>query len=454
MPIDLTASPDEPRKRLSRDQAGFLPAALEVLETPASPLGRAVGMSICALLLAGVAWAWIGTMDVVASAQGKIIPTGRIKLIQPADPGVVKAIHVTEGQAVKAGDVLIELDPTSAMADRDSLRRDQMVAQIEVARLAAMAERPEAPDAVFRAPAEAATTLLDVQRSLMVSKTAEQRAKLASLDAELTRRQAEARSIAAQVGKLEATIPLVRKRSETRRYLADKQFGSEITALEVQQQLVEQERELMVQQAKLKEAEASITAAREARSQSQAEYVRGIAMERVDAEKRLAGLTQELIKAEQRGTQRTLTAPVDGTVQQLAANTVGGVVTAAQALMVVVPADSRLEVQANIQNKDIGFVHPGQRAAVKVETFNFTRYGYLEGTVESVSTDAIDDQKQGLVYAARIRLDKSAMTVDGRDVQLGPGMAVTAEIKTGQRKLIEYVLEPLLRYRREALQER
>ncbi len=173
-----------------------------------------------------------------------------------------------------------------------------------------------------------------------------------------------------------------------------------------------------------------------------------------EAERKAASLTQERVKADSRQRLMTLVAPVDGTVQQLAVHTVGGVVTEAQVLMVVVPTDEALEVDAFLENKDIGFVRAGQEAVVKIETFPFTRYGTVAATVAHVSDDAIADEKKGLIYSARARLARTSIRVDERMVNLSPGMAVTVEIKTGQRRVIEYFLSPLLQYQDESLRER
>lgn len=232
-----------------------------------------------------------------------------------------------------------------------------------------------------------------------------------------------------------------------------------------------------MQQARLVEADQKLASLGEQRRQIDAEFHRKTLSDLTDAETKAASLHDELIKAQQHRDLDTLTAPVDGTIQQLAVHTVGGVVTPAQQLLVLVPADSRLEVEAMVPNKDIGFVHVGEKAEVKVDTFNFTKYGLLHGTVESISRDAIarnipTDDKGGnakgsgstdetsepsgqeLVYAARIALDRTQMDIDGKMVNLGPGMAVTAEIKTGKRRVIQYVLSPLLRYKQDSLRER
>ncbi|MBU6952826.1 HlyD family type I secretion periplasmic adaptor subunit [Hahella sp. HN01] len=173
-----------------------------------------------------------------------------------------------------------------------------------------------------------------------------------------------------------------------------------------------------------------------------------------EADTRAALLQEERIKAEQRSRQTRLTAPIDGTVQQLAVHTVGGVVTPAQELMLVVPEHSEMEVEALVLNKDIGFVQEGQSAEVKVDTFNFTKYGIIDAELVDLSDDAIQDENLGLVYKARLKLKQDGLTVENQYVRLSPGMSVTSEIKTGQRRLIEYFLSPLLRYKQESLGER
>jgi hemolysin D len=188
---------------------------------------------------------------------------------------------------------------------------------------------------------------------------------------------------------------------------------------------------------RLAQAKASVAATEQQRAQAVADFQHARLAELADAEKRASGMEQELVKAEQRLGQQRLTAPVDGVVQQLAVHTVGGIVTPAQPLMVVVPHENRLEIEAMVLNKDIGFVAAGQTAEIKIETFAFTRYGLIDGRVVTVSSDAIQNEKLGLVYATRIAMDRTTMKVEDKSVNLSPGMAATVEIKTGTRRLIE-----------------
>jgi hemolysin D len=291
---------------------------------------------------------------------------------------------------------------------------------------------------------------------------------------ELTRK-AQA-TIAATIHKLEMMIPVIQSRVDIRKTLVEKELGSKLTYFEIFQLLVEQQEELNVQKSHLHEAEAAAAAIRETSREAVAEYRHALSDELAKAEQKANGLAQDLIKAEQKTRLQVLTAPVDGVVQQLAIHTVGGVVTPAQALLVVVPSDSRLEIEALVSNREIGFVQSGQEAEIKVDTFNFTRYGLLHGEVLSVSQDAVvrdlqqdrpnsdrpletqndtsEPKGQQLSYSARISLDRTKMQIDDRMINLSPGMAVTVEIKTGSRTILSYLLWPLLRYRQEILRER
>jgi len=458
-----------------REELAFLPAALEIVETPPSPIGRAIVATIVVLFCVALVWSWWGTIDIVASATGKIVPSGRTKIIQPFETGVVRAIRVQDGQAVKAGDVLVELDPTVNAAERDHLQNDLLAEQLNVARLRAALGAGDDHAADFVAPAGADPILVSTQRQLLLDQVTEHRAKIAALARQQAQKEAEQATTGATIHKLEAMIPVVQQRVDIRKTLMERELSSKITYYEILQLLVEQQEELRVQNSHLREAEAAVAAIRETRGQAVAEYRRSLSDELTKAEQKVSGLIQDLIKAERKTTLQRLAAPVDGVVQQLAIHTVGGVVTPAQALLVIVPSDSRLEIEAMVSNRDIGFVHAGQQAEIKIDTFNFTRYGLLHGDVLNVSQDAIirdqpqdrtgnrrlgaqndssEPKGQELNYSARISLDRTKMQVDDRMVDLSPGMAVTVEIKTGARTILSYLLSPLLRYQQEVLHER
>jgi hemolysin D len=466
-----------PKNNKARDkhELAFLAAALEIVETPPSPVGRTIAFTIIALFCLALAWAFFGRIDIVASATGKIIPTGHTKIIQPFETGVVRAIHVHDGQAVKEGEVLIELDPTMNEAEAGHLESDLISAQLDVARLRAALSDGDAL-ANFQPPERAPPSLVAIQRKFLADQTTEHQAKLAVLDHQRAQKEAELATTAATVSKLEASLPVLQERLDIRKTLYDHLTGSKANYLEMLQSFVEEQHDLDIQKSKYKESDAALAAIIEERAHTDAEYRRERFSELVEAERKARGLSDEVVKAQHRTQLQTLVAPVGGTVQQLAVHTVGGVVTPAQSLLVIVPTDSHLEIEAMVLNRDIGFVYAGQDVQIKVDTFNFSRYGLLHGKVISVSPDAVTREKapdktasnndpgaenatseprgQELLYAARVSLDRTQMQIGDRLLDLSPGMAVTAEIRTGTRRIISYLLSPLIRYKQASLRER
>jgi hemolysin D len=463
--LQVVPAPAE-RALQRRDHLAFLPAALEIVETPPSPVGRALAVTVMAVFCLAAAWASIGKVDIVAVATGKIVPNGRTKLVQPFESGIVRAIHVQDGQSVQQGELLIELDPTISNAERDRQRSDLAAAQLEVARLRAAVADGDDPMAHFVPPEGADPTQVATQRQILLSQAAEQRAKLTALDRQKREKEADRDSSTATIAKLDALIPLLQQRVDIRKYLADKEYGSKLTYLETLGDLVERQKDRGVQRSRIQAAQEAIAGIEATRAQTEANFRSDRLHELAIVEQKAAGLQQDVVKANERSKFQRLIAPVDGTVQQLAVHTVGGVVTPAQPLLEVVPRDSKLEIEAVITNRDVGFIHAGQDAEIKVDTFTFTKYGLLHGRVLSVSADAIqrdhapdqnvkDESKAGdLVYTTRVALDQTQMNVDGGPVNLTPGMAVTVEVKTGSRRIISYLLSPLMRFKQESLRER
>ncbi len=444
----------------------FLPAALEIQEKPPSPAGRAIIWSIVAFFTIAIVWAMIGETDIVATARGKIVPSGRVKVIQPLEIGVVRQIHVLEGEHVQAGDLLIELDPTATRADLGRLEMELIGARLDQARYrqlermtAEVADDTEQSLAIALelSPGleqQASASGRRLQDQILKSEWSEHRARLAALDNTIASREAELAALQSDVKKLEGTLPLITRRADALKGLLAKKLSSEQAWLELEEKRIDQQQELAAQKNRTRQVDASIREARQQREALDAEFRHQLLAKLSETDRRIEQLQQERVKATQRTELQQLTAPVSGVVQQLAVHTIGGVVTPAQELMKIVPESENLEVEAWILNKDIGFVEEGQTAEVKIETFPFTKYGTLDAEVIDVSNDAITDEQKGLVYAGRVLLQKSTIRVGEKIVNLTPGMAVTVEIKTGTRRLIEFVLSPLLRYKQESLGER
>jgi hemolysin D len=445
-------------KRDYREELAFLPAALEIQETPPSPVGRTILWTIIGILVATVAWASLGHVDIVAVAPGKIVPSSRVKVIQSLGIGSVRAIHVTDGQEVRAGDPLIELDPTLAEADRERATGDLEATELELARQRAfagwLANGRARPLVVSAATGEGERRAIASQQALLDQSIAEHRARLVTFDRSLERRQAELDATRSTLEKLKRTLPIIQDRAPTFEDIAAKGLVAKKDALELEQQRIEAEQDLTTQEAVLRSTQAAIEELAAERNSLNAE-ARRMALQSVEElSVRLAQLSQESVKAERIATQQVLTAPVDGVVQQLAVHTLAGVVTPAEPLMIIVPKEQALEVEARLLNKDIGFVCEGQAATIKVESFPFTRYGTLTGKVTAVSRDAMADEALGLVFATRVQLERASLNIDGIDVRMTSGMAVSVEIKTGDRRILDYFLSPVLQAADEGIRER
>jgi hemolysin D len=469
--------------RRQKTELAFLPAALEIVETPPSPAHRAIAATIITLFALALAWASLSHIDIEATAPGKVVPSGRSKSVQPFQIGVVRAIYVHDGEAVTAGQTLIELDPTISDADMRHAQADLASIQLQMARLqAALSDKPD-PVAEFHPPVDADPAQVAAQRQFLVHLVNEQRAKLDVLDRQKAQKEGERATVLATIAKDEAVIPVLQQTADVWKTLYSHENGSKLNYLNSLQQLLLTQKDLPVQQGNLTASEQAIATIDAERSQAMEEYRRTLLDSLAEAQAKQGGLAQDLVKAKELQKRQILTAPVDGVVQQLAVHTVGGVVTPAEPLMVIVPSDSKLEIEAMVSNRDIGFIHTGQDAEIKVGTFDFTRFGLLQGKVINVSADAVtpgsmsgapasggksEGKNQGQpsqigdtseddgasVYSALVSLDRSQMIVDQHAVSLEPGMAVTVEIKTGERRVISYLLSPLLRFREDALRER
>ena len=428
----------------------FLPAVLEIQQAPPSPIGRAISWTIIAVFTVGILWATFGWIDIVATAQGKVIASGYSKVIQPYETGVIASIHVLDGQVVRRGEVLIELDPTQNRADRDRAANEYRAAKVDAARLRALIAGKNA----FDEPSDGDLQYILLQQQLLRDQLTEYQARVNAAKDLIDQRNAALEETKENVQRLEFTVPMQTERANTFKRLFEQDAASKLDYLQAEQQRIDKIQELAGQRKKLLQDSAALSEAENNYRVTVTEFQQTKQSELSAIETKATSLFQEVAKAGQKADLQRLTSPIDGVVQQLSVHTVGGVVTPAQQLLVVVPQDHPVEAEAQVENKDVGFVREGQPVEIKIETFLFTIYGTIPGKVLSVSDDAVPIEKVGLVYPTRVSIDRSTIQIDGKQVNLSPGMAVTVEIKTGKRRLIEYLLSPLLKSVKESLRER
>lgn len=447
----------------TRELAAFLPAALEIEHAPANPLAKWLGRLLILLFTLAIVWAMFGEVNIVASAEGKIIPSSRVKQIQPHEKAVVKAILVSEGQTVAKGQALIELDSALTDADEKRLTSELQSAALQLALkqgfiklLSEVGDKQvvnkttlilNLPDSVSQAQKQLHHNLLWQQWQQYQS----QQQNLHNNLREAKAQQAASREI---IKKLQQTLPMMTKRTQTMALLYEKRLVPETEHLELEQQRIEQTQDLAAEKQRLKQLKASEAGVKDQLNTLIAQTTANTLTEVTELQRQHASITEELIKATDLNAKQILYAPVSGQVQELAINTVGGVVMEAQQLMLIVPDEQQLEVEVFLENKDIGFVQEGMAAEIKIHTFPFTKYGLIDGEITTISDDATIDEQRGLIYGMHLLMKQNTLFVKGKDVKLMPGMAVTAEIKTGERRIIEFFMAPLLRYKDESIRER
>ena len=432
----------------------FLPAALEIIERPVSPTARITTWVLLSGIVITGLWLTFGKIDVVASANGKLIPLDNVKLVQPAEAGVIRSISVRNGQRVRKGQALIALDPTFSSADLTQAQTALDVAMLDAARNRAVLSALEGRGLNLNLPNGTPLGIANTQRQLA-------RAQLAEIEAGILMRAADSRAALStrgealgQTAKLTETLPLLDEQIAANEALLAKGYVSKLRVIEMRRQrlIAARDRDIAVQTAN--KASAQISGASGGIAQARAEARARILADLARAEGEANLKREELVKSAQRSSLQTLIAPVDGTVAQLAVYTIGGVVEATKPLMVIVPKGGALVVEARLLNRDAGFVREGQSVAVKFEAFPFTRHGTIKGVIEGIGSDAVDDEKLGPVYPVRVRLNCREPKASALCSRISPGMAATADIKTGQRSILSYLVSPIEKASLEAGRER
>lgn len=465
----------QPRE-LTALEREFLPPLLEIQESPPSPVHRWVLWTLITLVIALVSWSVVGKISIVASAPGKFIPEGRVKEVQPLESSIVKAIHVKEGQRVKRGDLLLELDPTLSAAELAADTDKFGFNQLEQARLTA--ELTHAPARLADSGQPQARVVLEER--MRRAREQVQEAKLAGAKATVEEKTQALAAAAATLRKYQETTAIAEERESSARPLVDTGAISRVDYLQLKQDLAQNSNDLAAQQKTVQQAQAAVVEATHAAQQVQRDRVADIyndLNQRVTSEAALRG---DLDKSRQLYALKWLRAPVSGLVQKVDVTTVGQVVTPAQSLVTIVPDGTPLIVEATVSNEDIGYINVGQPVEVKVDTFPFQKYGSLKGTLLSVSPDAeeknaasrdtdtrsgagssgdpsraaVDNANAGYVYKVRIRTEQSQFTVNGESRPIQAGMTVQADITTDRRRVIEFFLSPVIKYMDEGLKVR
>ena len=474
--VPVKSRPPGVRTRLeaafqNRENNEFLPAHIEILETPASPLSGVLLWSLATLLTSAIAWSCFARIDIFAVAPGRVQPSGRSKVVQPFETSKVKAILVENGARVATGTPLVALDDTDTRADLDAKRQNLEAIDAQIARYRATitAIETESEQAKPDFPTSIPSSIREQETSAMIADLAQYFSTRDNLVSKRDGNVATQGRFISSIAARRRLLAVLNERANMKQSLVNTGSGARSAVIDATQQVEQTNTDLAYDEGQLSEAKAAEVTSNRSVQQNKRESIAKQQQALVDSLEKRPSAEQDLAKAMLRQTMRTLSSPIDGTVQQLAVTTVGQVVTSGQPILVVVPTEGPINIEAQIDNKDIGFILPGQEAVIKVDAFPFTRYGTLDGTVTQVSRDAIDareanasgdanetakgqsvnpttgeTQTQNLVYPVNVELKRDRVMADGKDVRLTPGMTVSVEIRTGQRRVIDYLIAPIL----------
>ena len=481
-PQSLKPERRPPVARPHRRDQEFLPADLEIIETPPSPVRMAFIWIICAFVVVTLAWSWFARIDIIAVAHGKIQPTGRVKVIEPLETGKVASIRVENGSHVKAGDILIEMEGGDAEAEEADAAAALAAWRAEAAR------RRAAIEAATRQTWSAAPTVAWADDIPSANRSREERvlsgdlaqlaAALGGLDAQTLQKEVERDHLNATIAAQNNLIATLQERVDMRSSLVASGAGAKSALIDATETLQYQQTMVQTQTGQRDQAVANLQVLARERQKTVAAFIAENSQKMVEAQRQADDYQQRLVKARLKTGRLALTSPIDGVATGLSVTTVGQVIQSGEEIMRIVPADATLEIESYLPNEDIGFVKSGQTAVVKIESFPFTRYGTLSAQVTRVAHDAIpepdaqtaesdpakanrDDKlfgaaqpTQNLVFPVTLKPDRIAMDVDGETLPLTPGMAVTVEIATGRRRILEYVFSPLVEVASGAMKER
>jgi len=449
--------------RAHADPREFQPALVRLQELPPSPLGRRMLWAALIFLAALLAWAVFGRLDIVAVAEGRLVPDTYLKIVQPADAGVVKEILVKEGELVKEGQILMRMDAALSDSDLKTLTADFHNKRLSLRRIdAQLAGTP-----LMRRSDDPAELFVQVQAQYLANRQAYETA-LAQERAVLVKAKSDLAAAEAVRKKLAQVLPHYRDQEAAYAKLEKDGFAGKLMSNDKQRERIEKEQDLRAQEAVIASAAATITQQERKTAQITADYRRQLQTERVDIANQFERAGQDLAKQEHRHAYLELRAPQDGLVKDLATHTVGTVASPGTILMTLVPMDENLRAEVWVKNDDIGFVREAQAVKVKLAAFTFQKYGMLEGSVAHVSADSAErgssasalapatpkPPAEALAYRTLVNLKSQTLDADGVKYRLTPGMQVAAEIHLGTRTVLEYLLSPVRKAFHEAGRER
>ena len=423
----------------------FKPLLIEIEDKPLNPLGRIILYLVLAIMVFATAWLILAKVDVVVSAQGKVIPSGEIKILKPLESGVVSKIFVKESDKVKKGDILIQIDPTVTDASLSSKQDDLAVIDSDIVLLEALINESNLSKDELNKLNSSQLSLYNSQKQILASTYESNKAKLNSAKLDIKANESEVNRLSLLLSKEEEAKARLQKVLDL---IAKKEYE------EVSKNIINLKEQRDIALYRLKESNKKLEEIIE-ENQKAIKTIKSNWIETsLNKEKEKRELSAQINAILFSNKTQQIKSPVDGFVGKLLVHTEGGVVSPNDNLISIVPSDAPLIIKANVLNKDIGFLKLGQEVAVKIDTFSFQKYGLLQGNIIEISKDAIEDEKLGLIYEIKIKPKSLDIKVEGETKRLEIGMSVIAEVKTGKRRVIELFIYPIIKYMDEGLSVR
>lgn len=433
----------------TKDRHEFKPLLVELEDSPTGPLARWLFWILTVMMILIASWLYFAKVDVVVSARGKVIPSGEIKVVQPIETGVVKNILVKEGSLVKKGQVLMEIDPSITETNLESKNSNAQLLKVEVERLTALIDNRTLSMDKFK---ETTATVLQTQTALYNATKQAHLQQLKLIKEQLLQAKEQLNSLKSDISRIKQLYTLTKEREKKLSLILDiiarKDYELVYNQMiEYQQQLVMKEHEVLGFKAKFSELNQQMRLVKE-------EYKNKLLEALTQKRKELTVLNAEIESIKFQNAKQLIKSPVDGYISKLLIHTEGGVVTPAEKLMMIVPKDAPLIFKATVMNQDIGFVKKDMNVSVKIDTFSFQKYGLIEGTVKHVADDAIEDEKMGAIYDVLIEPHDYFLEYGHEKFAINSGMSITAEMKVGKRRVINFFIYPLIRYLDEGMSVR
>lgn len=432
----------------TKDKHEFTPLLIEIQEKPTSPLGRGLLWTLLAFITVALLWLFLAKIDIVVSARGKVVPDGEIKTLQPVETGVISAILVREGEQVRKGQILIEIDPSVTQSDLASKQQNLSLLELEIDRLTALINnRSFIPN-----PACKEVAAISAQQMMYYSTKSAYEQQLRVIEQQLSQNEEAVQTAKTDKSRLKQLLDNIKEREaklkEVLDIIAAKEYDDvKNQRIEYQEQLSMKEHTIAQTLSKTKELTQQLHLVTQ-------EYRNKLLSELTQKSKEATALRTEVEAITFRSAKEHITAPVDGYVGKLLVHTVGGVVTPAEKLITLIPKDVPLIIKATVLNQDIGFISKSMDVAIKIDTFDFQKYGLINGKVKHIADDAIEDEKLGPIYEIAITPTTTTLEGEGKTLPITAGMSVTAELKVGKRRVIEFFIYPMIKYLDEGLSVR